>query len=123
MGQWTGSTYGSPVDGSSFHDVNTEKGAKTITYRMKVPASGRYEVRMSYVSATNRASNVPVRIEHADGSDTVIVNQRKAPAIDGLFISLGTFTFSAEKSAIITISNKNTDGIVGADVVQLIQVE
>lgn len=123
MGHWTASSYGAPVDGSSFHDANTEKGAKTITYRIKVPSSGKYDVRMSYVSATNRASNVPVSIEHVGGTNTVMVNQRKAPAIDDLFISLGTFSFSADKPAVITISNKDTDGIVGADAVQLIEVK
>lgn len=122
-GHWTGSTFGSPVDGSSLHDANSDKGEKSLTYRLKIPTSGRYEVRMSYASATNRASNVPVRIEHAGGTDTVIVNQRKAPAIDGLFVSLGTFTFSADQLAVITISNKDTDGIVGADAVQLLPVK
>ena len=90
---------------------------------MKIPASGQYEVRVSYAAAPNRASNVPVSIEHAGGTSTVLVNQRKAPPIDQLFVSLGTFTFKAEKPAIITISNKDTDGIVGADAVQLIKVK
>ncbi len=122
-GHWIGSTFGSPVDGSSLHDANSDKGEKSLTYRLKIPTSGKYEVRMSYASATNRASNVPVRIEHAGGSDTLIVNQRKAPTIDSLFTSLGTFSFSADKPAVITISNKDTDGIVGADAVQLIEVK
>ncbi|WP_395752980.1 FAD-dependent oxidoreductase [Prosthecobacter sp.] len=120
-GHWTGSSYGSPVDGASIHDANSEKGAKSITYRLKVPAAGRYEVRVSYASAPNRASNVPVSIEHAEGTRTVIVDQRKAPPIDKLFISLGAYTFTPEKPAVIIISNKDTDGIVGADAVQLIK--
>ena len=123
LGNWTGSSYGSPVDGSSIHDANAEKGAKSVLYRLKIPTSGRYEVRVSYASAPNRASNVPVSIEHVEGISTVLVNQRKAPPIDQLFVSLGTFAFTAEKPAIITISNKDTDGIVGADAVQLIEVK
>jgi len=123
IGHWTGSSYGSPVDGSSLHDANSEKGTKSIVYRLKIPVSGKYEVRVSYAAAPNRASNVPVSIEHAEGTQTVLVNQRKAPPIDQLFVSLGTFTFTAEKPAVITISNKDTDGIVGADAVQLIEVK
>ena len=123
LGNWTGSSYGSPVDGSSIHDANAEKGAKSVLYRLKIPTSGRYEVRVSFASAPNRASNVPVSIEHVEGISTVLVNQRKAPPIDQLFVSLGTFAFTAEKPAIITISNKDTDGIVGADAVQLIEVK
>ena len=120
IGHWTGSSYGSPVDGASLHDANSEKGTKSVVYRMKVPASGKYEVRVSYAAAPNRASNVPVTIEHAEGTQTVLVNQRKAPPIEKLFISLGVFPFKADKPAVITISNKDTDGIVGADAVQLI---
>jgi hypothetical protein len=121
VGHWTGSAYGNPVDGSSIHDANTEKGTKGIIYRLKIPTTGRYEVRMSYAAAPNRASNVPVSIEHAEGTQTVLVNQRKVPPIEQLFISLGNFGFTADKTAVITISNKDTDGIVGADAVQLIE--
>jgi hypothetical protein len=122
-GHWTGSSYGSPVDGASIHDANSEKGSKSITYRLKIPAAGKYEVRVSYAAAPNRASNVPVSIEHAEGTQTVLVNQRKAPPIDKLFISLGTYTFSSDKPAVITIRNKDTDGIVGVFAVQLLQVK
>lgn len=119
-GHWTGSGYGTPVDGASVHDANAEKGMLSVAYRLTVPKSGRYEVRVSYASAPNRASNVPVVIQHAGGSDTVIVNQKKAPNIDGLFLSLGEFSFEADKPASITIRNDSTDGIVGADAVQLL---
>ncbi|MCX6847319.1 MAG: FAD-dependent oxidoreductase [Verrucomicrobia bacterium] len=121
IGHWTGSAYGNPVDGSSIHDANTEKGTKSVIYRLKIPTTGKYEVRVSYASAPNRASNVPVTIEHSKGTQIVLVNQRKAPPIDKLFVSLGVFPFTADKSAVITISTKDTDGIVGADAVQLIK--
>ncbi|WP_395737895.1 FAD-dependent oxidoreductase [Prosthecobacter sp.] len=122
-GHWTGSSYGNPVDGTSIHDANSEKGSKSVTYRLKIPAAGRYEVRMSYASAPNRVRSLPVSIEHADGTQTVIVDQRKTPPIDKLFISLGTYRFTPEKPAVIVISNKDTDGIVGADAVQLLEVK
>lgn len=96
------------------------RDSKRIVYRLTVPKAGRYEVRVSYVSAPNRASNVPVMIEHAAGKNMVLVNQKKTPPIDGLFLSLGTFLFTDEKPAVVTISNEATDGIVGADVVQLL---
>lgn len=120
IGHWTGSSYGSPVDGASVHDANAEKGALSIRYALQVPTSGRYEVRISYASAPNRASNVPVRIQHADGEELIRVNQKKTPPIDKLFLSLGVFRFEADKPAAITIENADTDGIVGADAVQLL---
>ncbi|TDU81749.1 FAD dependent oxidoreductase [Prosthecobacter fusiformis] len=120
-GKWTSSSYGTPVDGFSLNDGNANKGQMSVVYTLKVPTDGRYEVRVSYVTATNRASNVPVTIQHSEGSETVLVNQKQQPAIDSLFTSLGTFNFSADKPAIITITNKDTDGIVGADAVQLLK--
>ncbi|MEZ5386676.1 MAG: FAD-dependent oxidoreductase [Prosthecobacter sp.] len=119
-GHWTGSSFGNPVDGASVHDANAEKGALSIRYALKVPASGRYEVRVSYAFAPNRASNAPVQIQHADGEEVIRVNQKKAPPIDKTFLSLGVFRFEAGKPAVITITNGDTDGIVGADAVQLL---
>jgi hypothetical protein len=118
-GHWTGSTYGNPVDGASVHDANGEKGKLSISYTLTVPKSGRYEVRVSYAAAPNRASNVPVTIQHAGGTKVVPVNQKMAPLIDGLFLKISEFDFDAAKPVIITIRNDNTDGIVGADAVQL----
>lgn len=120
IGHWTGSAYGTPVDGASVHDANAEKGGLSVTYKLTVPKTGSYEVRVSYASAPNRASNVPVTIQHADGRDTVIVNQKKTPSIESLFVSLGAYRFESGQPAIITIRNDNTDGIVGADAVQLL---
>jgi hypothetical protein len=80
-------------------------------------------VRVSFASAPNRASNVPVSIEHAVGTETVLVNQKKAPPIDKLFLSLGVFEFATDKPAVITVSNKDTNGIVGADSVQLVEAK
>jgi hypothetical protein len=119
-GHWTGSTYGNPVDGASVHDANAEKGKLSITYTLQVPASGSYEVRVSYAAAPNRASNVPVSIQHADGTAAATVNQKRKPPQDDLFISLGAFRFDKGKPAVITIRNDNTDGIAGADAVQLL---
>jgi hypothetical protein len=119
-GTWTSSTYGHPVDGASIHDANAEKGRMSVVYAIAIPADGSYEVRVSYAAAPNRAGNVPVSIRHADGTATITVNQKKVPPIDGLFLSLGTFRFVASQPAVITVRNENTDGIVGADAVQLL---
>jgi len=121
IGDWSGSTYGNPVDASSRHDNNTGKGEKTVIYRLQVPADGSYEVRVSYANAPNRASNVPVTIEHANGRKTVLVNQKQEPPLEKAFASLGTFSFNKDKPAVISISNKDTNGIVGADAVQLLK--
>lgn len=92
IGHWTGSTYGNPVDGASIHDANADKGRLRVIYKLAIPKTGRYEVRLSYASAPNRASNVPVTIQHADGTAAITVNQKQTPPIDALFLSLGEFS-------------------------------
>ncbi|MGB8168573.1 MAG: FAD-dependent oxidoreductase [Chthoniobacteraceae bacterium] len=120
-GVWISSTFaGGGVEGASRHDGNDAKGGKAARYELKVPAAGRYEVRVSYTPASNRATNVPVTIEHADGTAKATVNQRLAPTLDKFFVSLGVFRFSPEKPAVVTVSNEGTDGFVAADAVQLL---
>ncbi|MFP4171949.1 MAG: hypothetical protein ACLFV4_03455, partial [Candidatus Hydrogenedentota bacterium] len=70
----------------------------------------------------NRATNVPVRIEHADGEDTVTVDQTQAPeGPRGLLQPLGVFTFDGE--ARVTVSNDGADGYVILDAVRFKPVD
>lgn len=119
-GAWVTSSFGNSVEGSYHHDGNAGKGTKTARFKMKVPASGKYEVRVSYATATNRATNVPVRIVHAGGETTVKVNQRVHPSLDQVFVSLGEYEFAGDKPAVVEISTAGTDGYVVADAVQLL---
>jgi hypothetical protein len=122
-GEWLTSTFGNPLEGTSHHDLNEGKGAKEATFELKVPRAGTYEVRLAYPASSNRASNVPVRIISAESSKIVTVDERKAPPIDKLFVSLGTYRFSPEKPAVISILTTGTDGFVAVDAVQLLPVE
>ncbi len=119
-GDWKHGAFRQGIDGDYQHDLNEEKGHKSARFTIKVPADGRYEVRFAYVAAGNRATNVPVTIESADGSRLVKVNERVSPPIDGVFISLGTYNFTAAKEAAVVIGNEGTDGFVVIDAVQLI---
>lgn len=120
VGLWKASPFGNPVDGMSRHDDNAGKGSKSVRYTLRVPRSGRYEVRLAYTPAPNRAAAVPVTVDHAMGSARVSVNQRIVPPLDGLFVTLGTYEFSSDAPAIITVSNTDTDGFVNVDAVQLL---
>jgi len=109
------------VGGNFLHDDNEWKGAIWVRYTTSISEAGQYEVRLSYVPGAGRVTNVPVTIEHAGGTAIVTVNQREAPAIDGLFTSLGTFMFTPDRPAIVFISNENTDGVVVLDAVQWVR--
>ncbi len=120
-GQWTGSTSGRSVGREYFHDGQAADGQAQVQFSANLE-TGRYEVRLSYAAHANRATNVPVRVVHARGNETIRVDQKQNPPIDGLFLSLGQFDFAENTPATVTISNGNTDGYVIADAVQFIRL-
>jgi hypothetical protein len=120
-GEWVRSSATSGFVGAGYaHDDNAEKGAKTATFTLDVPADGAYEVRLSYPAHPNRASNVPVRVSVGGRTEEVKVNQREAPPIDGLFVSLGRWKLTKGQKVVVEVSNAGTDGYVIADAVQLV---
>jgi hypothetical protein len=104
------------------HDGGQDRGGQWARYVPDLPHAGKYEVRLSYSPHPNRATNVPVTITHADGKATVKVNQRKAPPLDGTFVSLGTFRFEKGKAGSVEIGNQGADGHVIIDAVQWLPV-
>lgn len=118
-GFWQPSTWSGPYLGAGYlHDGNEGKGRKSICFRPELGGSGRYEVRLAYVAANNRATNTPVRIMTADGPVTLYIDQRREPGIDRMFHSLGTFKL--DRGASITITNEDTDGYVVVNALQLL---
>jgi hypothetical protein len=124
VGEWTHSTFSKNFVGDGYlHDANTGKGTKTITFVPDIPKEGRYEVRFAWVPSSNRASNTPVEILHADGEASIRVNQREEPPIGERFISLGQYRFTPGGQWFVLISNEDTDGHVIVDAVQFIPLD
>ena len=96
IGEWKHSTSNKPYVGEGYlHDLNAGKGEKTLTFAPKLPADGRYEVRLAYTSGENRAESVPITIFSAEGEKSVNVNMKQPPPIEGHFVSLGEHRFEA----------------------------
>ncbi|MCS7465738.1 FAD-dependent oxidoreductase [Stieleria sp. ICT_E10.1] len=104
------------------HDSNTNKGNSRATFEIKLDA-GTYDVQLAYPANKNRATNVPVQVTHADGSDSLTLNQRNKPAIEDAFRSLGRFRFDAAQPARVVIGNQLTDGYVIVDAVRFLPVK
>ena len=122
-GYWSHSTWSERFVGDGYlHDGNAEKGAKSIRFTPNLPQAGKYELRIAYSALNNRATNTPITIYASGGPQTVRIDQRVKPPIDGLFLSLGTFRFDAAGAARIEISNADTDGYVVVDALQIIPV-
>jgi hypothetical protein len=107
-------------DRTAYHDMNDGKGEKSVSFTADLPADGIYQVAIAYAQDANRASRVPVRIEHADGTAEVLVDQRAEKSF--AFAPLGTFRFEKAKPARVTVTNDSTDGYVSVDAVRWIAV-
>ncbi|UCD30257.1 MAG: FAD-dependent oxidoreductase [Planctomycetota bacterium] len=117
-GSWkTSTSIGSFVGTDYIHDDNADKGTKIARFVPILPADGEYEVRIAYTTSPNRATNVSIRINTADGIKHLTLNQRKK-LTSPPFTSLGTFRFVAGKSGYVEIATINTNGYVVADAVQ-----
>jgi len=121
-GDWSHSSAARSLGIGYRHDSNTDKGAKTATFRPTVASAGEHEIFLIYPVNNNRASNVPVTVAVDGGTATTMkVNQKKADANSAA--SLGRFKLAAGKTVTITVSNDGTDGYVIADGVQLVPVK
>ena len=120
-GAWKMSDRHTPLVGASYrHDDRAKKSGATAKFTPEVPAEGRYEVRLLYVEASNRAQKARITIRSADGEKVVTQNQREACLEDGIPRSLGVFAFKKGKSGRIEISNAGADGHVVVDGLQLV---
>lgn len=118
-GSWQFSQYSQNYLNEGYlHDGNSGKGAKTITFKTKIPVTGTYEARFAYAESDNRSTQTPVTVSHSQGETTVIVNQKQAPSVYGRFHTLGRFQFEEGQECFIRISNQDTDGHVVVDAVQ-----
>jgi hypothetical protein len=123
-GDWMSSAaIGGFVGPNYLHDGNTDKGEKTARFDLDLPAPGVYEVRVAYAPDANRATNVPITVESAEGSKTIRINQQRGPAQGSPFVSLGTFRFEGGKKGAVMIANQGTDGHVIVDAVQCIPAD
>lgn len=118
-GDWQESRASSKFVGDGYrHDGAAKDGKAAARFTARLPEAGRYEVFLASPPNANRSSKAAVEIESATGKKTVHVDQRKEPAGDAAFVSLGTYDFKADAPAAVTISNADSDGYVVIDAVQ-----
>ncbi|HAH45112.1 FAD-dependent oxidoreductase [Gimesia sp.] len=123
-GNWITSRSAKKFIGSSYsHESNTRDGKAVARFETKLPESGRYEVRYAYTPNGNRSSQVKVKLQHAQGTETRMINQKKMPPLEGHFVSLGEYEFSPDQLATVEVSNESADGYVIIDAVQWVPVK
>jgi hypothetical protein len=125
-GDWTRSSAVSHRVGTGYvHDNNARKGEAAITFTPIIPREGTYEIFVVFTPHANRARNVPLLISIVGlPQETVkevrrIVDQRTG---NGL-ASLGRHRLPKGHGVSVVISNKDTDGYVVADGLQILPVK
>lgn len=124
VGRWVFSTSVAGYLGTGYiHDDNKAKGDKSVRFAPLVPKAGFYEIRLVFTSGSNRATNVPVEITHADGNRRVIINQRSQGANGRGFAAVGRYRLKQGRQTVIIVKTGSTDGHVIVDGLQLIPAD
>lgn len=100
---------------------NRGSGDRYAVFRPQLPAVAEYEVYAWWVADPNRASDTPIVVRHLNGEDTVRVNQTANGSAWNL---VGTYTFSADTSDAVIVSNAaTTNFFVVADAVRFVSYD
>src|SRR5690606_28557614 len=90
-------------------------GPNTATWDPQLTQTAEYEIFAKWTQHPNRATNAQYIITHANGTDTVTVNQQQNSS---QINSIGTYTL--DQNSIIQLSDE-ANGYVIADAVQITQ--
>jgi len=123
-GEWlTSLSLGGWIHRGYLHDGNPPEKTASLRFSAELPAAGKYRVEFAYPPHANRASQVPVTIRHADGTATVLVNQKRGGTAENPFVVLGEFLFTTDEPAVVTVTNRDADGYVVADAIRWVAIE
>lgn len=118
-GLWTAGHVVGPFVGLGYlHDGNAAKGDLSVAFTGRIEKAGRYAIRISYSTHSNRATNVPVTVQAGDETAQFTVNQQTAPGRDG-FATLAEVQWNPGPVT-VTVSNQDTNGYVIVDAVQFL---
>ena len=118
VGTWGIATSPSGFYSSDYRYHAAGDGSSIATWSAELPTgSGTYEVFIRYPISALFATNVPYTINHADGSDTVVVNQS---INGGQWLSIGIYNFAADGTENMSLPD-NADSWVAADAVAFVR--
>jgi hypothetical protein len=91
-------------------------------YTLPITEDGNYQISLLYKPGTERAANVPITIQHADGAANVTWNMQRGSTY-GFAVPVGTYRFVAAQTNTVTLSTANANGKVIADSVGFVKIE
>jgi len=122
-GNWIESSSMIPFVGESYYpDGNGNKGLCSARFPFVAPMDGLHEIKVSFSSFGNRAGNLNYLVKHEGGEKKILVDQRKPPSIEECWVSLGSFHFKKGMQYDVSLNNKNTEGYVVVDAIQVLSL-
>ncbi|MDR3456243.1 MAG: hypothetical protein P4N60_02260 [Verrucomicrobiae bacterium] len=121
-GTWGASTATSGYYGTNYlQDGNTGGvGGKSVQFTPTLSTGGVYGVYLRWTSSASRASNVPVDVNYAGGTQTFSVNEQ----VDGgTWVLLGNFNFNAGTGGNVKVRNDGANNYVVADAVEFVPAQ
>ena len=89
-GPWSRSSNFKPHLGTGYlHDDKRGDGESVAVFRVKVPKSGSYDLRMAYSAHETRATKVPLTIQNGEKTVEVLVDQTQPLPAGEAFRSIG----------------------------------
>ena len=101
--------------------TGTAAAPSQATFKLPITEDGTYQISLLYKPGTDRASKVPVTIDHADGIANVRWNMKRGSRF-GFAVPVGTFRFVASETNTVTLGTTGTDGKVIVDSVAFVKV-
>ncbi|MDR6550577.1 cohesin domain-containing protein [Paenibacillus qinlingensis] len=105
LGQWETRTNADANKGN-FALNTTKDGASSVSYKPVIPIDGMYDVYV-WQHFTTGTQNAPFTIHHANGSETVSVNQSQNGKS---WYKIGSYPFHKGESGSVVVTNSYTQG-------------
>jgi len=108
---------------SDWYDTNSlysKEDGDTYTWTFSPGVSSDYEVSLWWTEYSNRDDDVPIAIEHHDGTDIVTIDQREN---GGQWNIMGQYYFEAGSNYKITVTAQAGSSSTCADAVRFISVD
>lgn len=111
-GTWYVSSGANPWSSNSLYN----NGGSVFRWTPNIADAGAYRVYAWWTYHPNRSTSVPYRVTHADGTDTILVNQLNS-SLAGQWQLLGTYNFNSGHAGYVEVSSEN--GQASADAIRL----
>jgi hypothetical protein len=100
----------------------TQGEPASITYRLPIPEDGTSQISLLYKPQKACATNVEVRVQHANGVSERNWNMQKGNR-HGFAVEVDTFSFEVGRPAAVTLLNTDANGVIVADSVAFVKID